>query len=264
MTAPRCGSCGHRRQATRRTPRRRAAGVATDCVQTLGCARGRREGGGEDAAAGGELRAARQGRGRLRRAAGQARLGSRDAKLALRVPTVLTLNMDKTWTFDWLQGARPEPRRAEGLFTLPATPARDQPGLEPKLLLRARAGCRRKRSVQDHLHPPASYSIERYRPGWQDPRDAGATGGRHRRIRAADAEFVADWRVDRHARRGSGVGRKVVGRHQNGFVAAVWRFSLSRVNRGAAARRQTPWPLRPKALFLTPQPYKPFARIRWF
>ena len=45
-------------------------------------ARGRRQGGSEDAAAGGELRAARQGRGRLRRAAGQARaLGSRDAEV---------------------------------------------------------------------------------------------------------------------------------------------------------------------------------------
>ena len=217
MAAPRCGvvRTGVRPSARRRgvartgvrpSARRRGVvrpGVATDyCVQTLGCTL-------EDAVRA-EAKMLPQVANSVRRdkaevvcAELRAKLGLSDhemRKLVLRVPTVLTLNMDKNVNpkLDWLQErldlSRDELKKI--CLTLPATLAYSvDKNLEPKLSYFERELGMSPQEIRSKIiSMPArlGYSIEkRYRPRLAAIR---ATAGADPaavidRIRAADAEF---------------------------------------------------------------------------
>ena len=218
LGSPRCGvvrtgveaerqPAARSRSSPRPSARRRGVvrpGVATDyCVQTLGCTL-------EDAVRA-EAKMLPQVANSVRRdkaevvcAELRAKLGLSDhemRKLVLRVPTVLTLNMDKNVNpkLDWLQErldlSRDELKKI--CLTLPATLAYSvDKNLEPKLCRTSStsSGCRRQEiPVQDHLHarPPGLQHREARRPRLAAIR---ATAGADPaavidRIRAADAEF---------------------------------------------------------------------------
>ena len=178
-------------------------GVATDyCVQTLGCTR-------EDAVkAEAKMLPQVANSVRIQKAEKvcaelRAKLGLSDAdlrKLVLRVPTVLTLNMDKNVNpkLDWLQErldlSRDELKKI--CLTLPATLAYSvDKNLEPKLsYFEHELGMSPREIRSKIISMPArlGYSIEkRYRPRLAAIR---ATAGADPaavidRIRAADAEF---------------------------------------------------------------------------
>ena len=220
-------------------------GVATDyCVQTLGCSL-------EDAVRA-EAKMLPQVANSVRRdkaevvcAELRAKLGLSDhemRKLVLRVPTVLTLNMDKNANpkLDWLQErldlSRDELKKI--CLTLPATLAYSvDKNLEPKLsYFEHELGMSPQDPVQDHLHARP--------PGLQHREAATARGWppsarpRARTRRPSSTGYArrtrerADRRVDRHARREQARVRGKAGiktgllqarfgfAHQNGFLLA--------------------------------------------